>query len=201
MQRWAGDRGSLGWGSWNGSREVGETMSPLDQTTDPTPRQAASGALPGQTSIEWPPMSLACLGFLTACYAFYLVVFLTTHDLRLAGFAGRIILPLLLIEQTRRASRFPRVEPRPFPMWARITTVLAILFAIFILFDVVDQPRHRLLPQVVYDVVSAPFMLAGSLLTPSVVFTLFAALQGWYLFGGWRYWSSHALDPRRSPSP
>ena len=176
-------------------------MSALDQTTDQTPHPAAAGSPSGPTVIEWPPMSLVCLGFLTAGYAFSVVVFLTTHDLRSAGFLWKPMVLLLTFEQMRRTSHFPRVEPRPLPRWARITTVLAILFAIFIVFDVVDQPNYRLLPQFFYDVVSAPFILAGSLLTSNVTFTLLAALQGWYLFREWRYWARHALDPRRSSTP
>ncbi len=107
-----------------------------------------------------------------------------------------------------RFRRIPRRsgpdQPPPVDSRASVKAVAeALLFAAFLIclvFDAIDSPLQRLLPKAFYDALLAADRALGLVIKPTfhvIVLLGFAIV----LFCEWRYWSSHALDPRRSPSP
>lgn len=183
----------------------------VDQPIAPSDQPPAPTRPPSPAPVTWPPMSLLGIGLTTFFFAAAVFVFFATGDPRSSFSWLRLTSSIWLVELSRRASRVPRVEGPPPRNPNPIVTTLVILsavFAIFVLFDGVNAPQQRILPRGFYDALFAAFTFIGGVLepfdmslTPAVCFALSAAGYGVMLFGEWRYWARHALDPRRSSSP
>ncbi len=183
----------------------------VDQPIAPSEEREGPMRATSPTPVTWPPMSLLGIGLATVFFAAAVFFFFTTGDLRSSFFHLRMTWTIWLFDLIRRSSRSPRAKGPPPRNPSPIVTTLVILsglFAIFILFDGVNAPRQRMLPQGFYDALHAAFTLIGRVLepfdmslTPAVNFALAAACYGAMLFGEWRYWARHALDPRRSSTP
>lgn len=84
----------------------------------------------------------------------------------------------------------------------RSTAIFSLLIAlvIFVVFDAVESPAHRFLPNAFYDFLTALFRFLGLVMVPTIRVLAFVSLAI-VLMSEWHRWASHALDPRRSPSP
>lgn len=160
-----------------------------------------AGRIPAGTVLS--SMHLRDLLIITILFACALVLFLAGST-ELAISFGRCAGMLYGFDLLRRIPRqsIPSDSKCDSPMRYRSTAIFSLLIAlvIFVVFDAVESPAHRFLPNAFYDFLTALFRFLGLVMVPTIRVLAFVSLAI-VLMSEWHSWASHALDPRRSPSP